>query len=53
MRRDVLPTLETVKAIVTGCGGTDQDLSAFTAAWHRICRTTPGSGFHAAPVPAM
>src|SRR5579859_1408419 len=36
MRRDDLPTLEVVKAIVIGCGGGDDDLSAFTSAWQRI-----------------
>jgi len=36
MRRDVLPTLEVVKAIVIGCGGGEDDLLAFTAAWQRI-----------------
>jgi len=36
MRRDALPTLEVVKAIVIGCGGGEDDLLAFTDAWHRI-----------------
>lgn len=41
MRRDVLPTLEVVKAIVTGCGGGEDDLLAFTSAWHRISAARP------------
>lgn len=34
--RDVLPSLDVVSAIVIGCGGSDQDLQRFAAAWRRI-----------------
>ncbi len=33
---NVLPPLDYVRVIVMGCGGTREDLAAFTAAWHRI-----------------
>jgi len=50
MQRNTLPTLDTVKAIIIGCGGTAEDLAAFTAAWHRIASgTSDGGSFHAAP----
>lgn len=58
MHRDALPKLDVVRAIITGCGGTEDDLTAFTAAWHRIDSGTPGSppaggDFQAAPVPVL
>lgn len=58
MRRDALPTLAVVKAIVIGCGGSEDDLLAFTAAWHRISsvRATShaeNSTLRSAPVPAL
>jgi hypothetical protein len=49
LHRDTLPTLDTVRAIINGCGGTAEDLVAFTAAWHRIANGISGGGFHAAP----
>lgn len=36
MKHETLPTLEVVHAIVTGCGGSEEDLRAFTATWHRL-----------------
>lgn len=58
MRRDALPTLEVVKAIVIGCGGSDDDLLSFTAAWHRISSVRAasrheGSALLSAPVTAL
>lgn len=58
MRRDDLPTLEVVKAIIIGCGGGEDDLRAFTSAWQRIHSATvsaPGDGFglQPAPIPAL
>jgi hypothetical protein len=58
MRRDDLPTLEVVKAVVIGCGGGQDDLLAFTAAWQRISSATVGGHGDApshlpAPVPAL
>ena len=58
MRRDDLPTLEVVKAVVIGCGGGQDDLRAFTSAWRRINSATvsipaDGSGLQPAPIPAL
>jgi hypothetical protein len=36
MKLDTLPKLEVVQAIVTGCGGTQDDMRAFVTAWRRI-----------------
>jgi len=58
MRRDDLPTLEVVKAIIVGCGGGDDDLRAFTSAWQRINSAKAAThlespGLLPAPVPAL
>ncbi len=42
MKHETLPTIEVVSAIVTGCGGTEEDLLAFTAAWHRLNAASSG-----------
>lgn len=52
-----LPKLEVVEAIIIGCGSQD-DMQAFAAAWHRINATgqagQPGnSGLLPAPVPSL
>jgi transcriptional regulator with XRE-family HTH domain len=36
MNGKALPKLDVVKAIITGCGGSEDDLQAFLAAWQRI-----------------
>jgi hypothetical protein len=36
MHADTLPKFDVMKAIVTGCGGSEQDLKAFATAWRRI-----------------
>jgi hypothetical protein len=36
MNNKALPKLDVVKAIITGCGGGEDDLSAFVTAWRRI-----------------
>jgi hypothetical protein len=36
-----LPSLKMVTIMITGCGGSEEDLAAFTAAWERI-RSTAG-----------
>lgn len=58
MRRDDLPTLDVVKAIIIGCGGGEDDLRAFTSAWQRIHSATAsipgdGLGLQPAPIPAL
>lgn len=60
MKHDTLPTIEVVHAIVTGCGGTEDDLRAFTTAWHRLSAASTGetgdpgiSAMLPAPVPAL
>jgi hypothetical protein len=58
LRRDDLPTLEVARAIIIGCGGDEDDLSAFTSAWQRISSPAggghgEGSGLLPAPVPAF
>lgn len=58
MRRDDLPTLEVVKAIIIGCGGSEDDLGAFTSAWQRISAASSpihleGPGLLPAPVPVL
>ena len=36
MNGSTLPKLDVVKAIIVGCGGGEEDLSAFATAWRRI-----------------
>jgi hypothetical protein len=36
MHDTTLPKLDVVKVIIAGCGGTEDDVKAFTAAWQRI-----------------
>jgi transcriptional regulator with XRE-family HTH domain len=36
MNGKALPKLDVVKAIITGCGGSEDDLQAFATAWRRI-----------------
>jgi hypothetical protein len=57
MHGSALPKLEVVKAIVSGCGGTEEDLRAFATAWRQLDsarskRSLSGRDFLAAPVPA-
>jgi hypothetical protein len=57
MNGDTLPRFEVVKAIIIGCGGGEDDLRAFVAAWRRIesgktSATTADADFLGAPVPA-
>jgi hypothetical protein len=42
MNRDTLPSLRLVRAIVVGCGGNDNDLQEFSAAWQRIQENREG-----------
>jgi len=58
MHGTTLPKLDVVKAIINGCGGTEDDLRAFATAWRRIDSVTfrsrtPGVGFLTAPVPEL
>jgi transcriptional regulator with XRE-family HTH domain len=32
----ILPSLDAVRAVVEGCGGNEEDVEAFVAAWHRV-----------------
>lgn len=54
MNGETLPKLDVVKAIIIGCGGGTEDLSAFATAWRRLDATRPGRRqgpeFLAAPV---
>jgi len=57
MHGAVLPKLEVVKAIISGCGGSEEDLKTFATAWRRIDSArskspVAGRNFLAAPVPA-
>jgi hypothetical protein len=36
MNADALPKFEVMMAIVTGCGGSQEDLAAFATAWRQI-----------------
>lgn len=36
MKSDALPKFEVMKAIVIGCGGGNDDLTAFASAWRRV-----------------
>jgi hypothetical protein len=47
MNGSTLPKLEVVRAIIIGCNGSQEDLQAFIAAWHRI---SPGKPRHPANV---
>jgi len=56
MHGSVLPKLEVVKAIISGCGGSEGDLKAFATAWRRLNSarsksSLSGRNFLAAPVP--
>jgi hypothetical protein len=56
MHGSALPKLEVVKAIINGCGGTEEDLRAFATAWRKLDsargkRSLSGRDFLAAPVP--
>jgi hypothetical protein len=58
MNGTALPKLDVVKAIIIGCGGSDDDLQAFTTAWRCIASrqipSPPGSGeYLTAPQPAL
>jgi hypothetical protein len=58
MKRSVLPKLDVVQAVVIGCGGSDADVAAFTAAWQRLSSAAvdsqpDGSSLLAAPVAAL
>jgi hypothetical protein len=58
MHGETLPKLDVVKAVINGCGGSEDDLRAFVTAWRRIqsaCArdTSPGPGFQPAPVPVL
>ncbi len=55
LNREVLPTREVVEAVLIGCGGSQDDLQAFTAAWQRISAASgpgqaEGADLLAAPV---
>jgi len=57
MHGSVLPKLEVVKAIISGCGGGEEDLRAFATAWRQLDTSRSrsslsGRNFLAAPVPA-
>jgi hypothetical protein len=57
MHGSVLPKLDVVKAIISGCGGGEDDLRAFATAWRRIDSgrsksSLSGRNFLPAPVPA-
>jgi hypothetical protein len=57
MHGSALPSLDVVQAVLTGCGGSQDDLTAFTTAWRRVSTATgrdpaSGTGFQAVPVPA-
>ena len=57
MHGSVLPKLEVVKAIISGCGGGEDDLRAFATAWRQLDsarsrNSLSGRGFLAAPVPS-
>jgi hypothetical protein len=38
-KRDVLPTRGVIETIIIGCGGSQDDMDAFIAAWQRISAT--------------
>jgi hypothetical protein len=54
LRRDKLPTLEVVTAIVVGSGGTEEDLRAFTLAWQRLhlVKAAGNADYRGGPLPA-
>jgi len=43
MNGDALPKLPVVRAIIIGCGGGEDDLKNFTAAWRRIASSNTTS----------
>ena len=58
MHADALPKLEVVKAIIIGCGGSEDDLRMFATAWRRLesarfAGPALGADFLAAPVATL
>ena len=58
MQKDQLPRLEVLKAIMTGCGASPEDIRAFVTAWRRIESGQAGDpagrmGLLPAPVPVL
>jgi hypothetical protein len=58
MNGTTLPKLDVVKAIIIGCGGSEDDLRMFVTAWRRlesarITDTALGADFLAAPVATL
>jgi hypothetical protein len=55
MRADTLPKLEVVKAIITGCGGSQEDMRSFVTACRRLASSHghDTTGFLPAPVPPV
>ena len=58
MRGSALPKLHVVEAIIVGCGGTEEDQSAFAAAWWRLHSSPISAGSRAsaeaqAPIAAL
>ena len=52
MHGTALPKLEVVQAIVIGCGGSDDDVQAFTSAWHRVSSSAAREAGDTGPLPA-
>ena len=58
MKGTALPKLEVVQAVVIGCGGSEADVVAFTAAWQRVNSASVdsqpgGPNLLAAPIAAL
>jgi hypothetical protein len=58
MNSTVLPKFDVVKAIIVGCGGSDDDLRGFTTAWRRLASSqipSPSASgeYLTAPQPAL
>lgn len=55
LNTDIMPRLSTVRAIVVGCGGSEEDLQQFVSAWRRIRLDTssarPGARWIPGPWP--
>jgi hypothetical protein len=51
LHADTMPRLGTVRAIITGCGGSEEDMRQFVSAWRHIRLATSGAQSGTRPVP--
>lgn len=53
LRSDELPALPVVRAVITACGGSNEDQRRFATAWRELRLTQEGDRQQAAPARAL